>query len=51
MGDAIRLRGIASASTVVPEPISTALPQDGQNRAAPEISLPQVGQLMVVARV
>ena len=46
LGDAIRLRGIASASMVGPESISTALPQDGQNRAAPDISLPQAGQLI-----
>jgi hypothetical protein len=46
LGDALRLRGVASASIVGPESISTALPQDGQNRAAPDISLPQAGQLI-----
>jgi len=32
------------------EPKSTALPQEGQKRAAPETSLPQAGQLMIAAK-
>jgi hypothetical protein len=45
------LRGGASIPNVGVEPKSTALPQEGQKRAAPGTSLPQAGQLMIVAGV
>ena len=40
-------RGAASSPSVGVEPKSTALPQEGQKRAAPETSFPQAGQLMI----
>jgi hypothetical protein len=44
------VRGVGfSGPSVGPEPLSTALPQEGQKRAAPATSLPQAGQIMVVA--
>ena len=62
LGEGRRLRGEApgksgvwgvafSGPSVGPEPLSTALPQEGQKRAVPAISLPQVGQRMIVAGV
>jgi hypothetical protein len=62
VGEGRRLRGEApgkpgvcgaafSGPRVGPEPLATALPQEGQKRAAPGTSLPQAGQLMAVARV
>jgi hypothetical protein len=43
------IRGEASNPSVGVEPKSTALPQEGQKRAGPGTSLPQAGQLMIVA--
>src|SRR5580704_8739245 len=62
LGEGRRLRGEApgksgvwgaafSGPSVGPEPPSTALPQEGQKRAAPGTSLPQAGQLMAGAGV
>ena len=46
------MRGVASSGpSVGPEPPSTALPQEGQKRAATGTSLPQAGQLMAGAGV
>jgi hypothetical protein len=46
------VRGTASSGpSVGPEPLLTALPQEGRKRAAPGTSLPQAGQLMAGAGV
>ena len=45
------LRGVASVASVGVESRTTSLPQEGQKRAAPGISLPQAEQVMEVAEV
>jgi hypothetical protein len=51
VGEKSRLRGVATGSRVSVAPTSTAPPQEGQKRAAPETSLPQAEQIMAVAGV
>ena len=46
LGEELRFRGVASGSSVGPEPISAELLHEGHTRAAPENSFPQAGHFI-----